>query len=198
MGIPVNSTWADVPRWTDFTVLPRPGDPRLAAAIEALSTDHMRILLRRALRMLSPKARQFYVSQDQAMDLLHAAILNTLNGRRQWNPEVDLVHHLTWAMHSIADGWSEKEYRHTAMSDVHESKVRWQAEVEARITIQKLQRSLKGDRLAQAVLETLERQCTAPEAQKELNISCGVYMAARKRIQRRARRLNSLQGMKRA
>ena len=53
------------------------------------------------------------MSQDEAEDLLQEAIVKTLAGARQWNPKVDLVHHLTWAMHSIADGWSKKERRYS-------------------------------------------------------------------------------------
>src|ERR1700733_10477660 len=84
---------------------PTHGDPRFAAALEALSKEQKNFLKYFAWLKMWPLTST--VRHSDAEDLLQEAITKSLNGERKWNPDVNpkVVKHLIECMSSIANNW---------------------------------------------------------------------------------------------
>ena len=159
----------------------------LIAAIDSLSEDEIDYLLNYAhYRMLRARAM---VLHSDAEDLLNEAILRTRGGTRKWNPTKTFRAHLVGCMNSIANEWSKRGSKYTTLSDSHVSKYTTEAGVEARLNLDRLQRSLRGDSVALSVLETVQDGLSPKEACQLLNIDEHIYWAARKRLKRQYDRL---------
>ena len=161
----------------------------IAAAIDALWPYQMEGLLFYAhFRLLRAGGN---VRDSDARDLLHEAMLRTLDGRRVWNPQIPFKHHLMGCMSSIAHEFSKKANKLTELSDTHGSKNDVEAAVDAKINTDRLRIHLKGDVVALNVLDTLLDGVSPKEALEALHINTHVYLAARKRISRLCARLFS-------
>jgi hypothetical protein len=131
------------------------------------------------------------VSYAEDKDLLHEAIVRTLDGRRQWNQQkVDLVTHLKGCMSSIADEWWKGRKSEWSLIDPSFSiDAEQEHEIRARQALALLRKRLRGDVDAMRVFECRLKGSSAAETRQELNISAAVYEAARKKLSRRVEEL---------
>jgi hypothetical protein len=124
-------------------------------------------------------------------DLLHEAIVRTLDGRRQWNRlKVDFVTHLKGCMSSIADEWWKGRKEEWSLIDPSFSvEASQEHEVRARQALALLRKRLRGDVDATRVFECRIKGRSAAQTLEELNMSAAVYDAARKKLSRRVEEL---------
>lgn len=156
-------------------------------AIEELSdSDYVKLMLI-ARGFARIRLRGNYLEPD---DLLHDAILKTLEGRRRWNRQVTIVQHLDRVMES--DSGHEAERRRTRGFDPlpeKEAESARQESPENRVLIlDELREALADfadDRMAVDLLHLKAWGYSASEIQRELGIDDRQYDTTTKRIRRR-------------
>jgi len=174
---------------------PAPSKEAILAALNALTADERQRLKRFAYyRMLAVTALVHHAGGD---DLQQEAITRTLEGKRIWNPKNTFFQHLVSTMSSNANELAKECGRITELQDRHpstEENIQTRLEAKAlrlqiRAHMNRLRSRLQGDTLALEVLETLLDGKPPREALTALRMQPDVYAAARKRIDRAARRL---------
>ena len=174
---------------------PAPSTDAVTAAFNALSADERQRLKRFAYyRMMGVTGLVHHAGGD---DLLQEAITRTLEGKRLWNPKNTFFQHLVGCMSSIANELAKEGGRFTELLDRHpstEEDIHTRLEAKARrlqirAHMKRLRSRLQGDTLALEVLETLLDEKLPREVLLALKMQPDVYAAARKRIDRAARRL---------
>jgi RNA polymerase sigma-70 factor (ECF subfamily) len=125
---------------------------------------------------------------SSAKELLHEALVKTLEGTRPWRRGVQFTHHLFGCMRSISHNWFEQAVRHSELSDVRSSFPSVDSALDAQNCIGWIRECLRQDGLSVAlrVLDCWLDGNTAAETQEILGIPQDVYWAARKQIRRRA------------
>ena len=162
-------------------------------AIEELSdTDYVKLMLI-ARGFVRKRLRDNLLD---ANDLLHDAVLKTLEGQRRWNRQVTIVQHLDRVMES--DSGHEAERRRARASrplpeNAAEPAGR-EASPENRMLIRdELREALADfaeDRMAMDLIQLKARGYSSSEIQRELGMDKRQYDTTSKRIRRRvARRL---------
>jgi DNA-directed RNA polymerase specialized sigma24 family protein len=156
------------------------------AAWEALSGAEIARLMNFARYRMAPVTGR--LDDSNAKDLLHEALVKTLEGTRPWRRGLPFTHHLFGCMRSISHNWFEQAGRHTELSDVHASSTSLDSALDAQSCIDWIRERLGQDGLQVAlrVLECWLNGHTAAETQQILGIPEDVYWAARKQIRRRA------------
>ena len=172
----------------------------VAEAVKALSTrDLMRLhsYARKKANLL------LYLGKAKGrdeQDLLQEAIVATLEGRRTWNADRNLVEHLTGVMSSISSAWGQ-ERREThyeeesAQSSTEGSPsstenilppvtIDPERIVQARQSLKRVQDLFSGDQLALEVVSLRGQGFSAREIQQELSISPAEFDAASRRVRR--------------
>jgi RNA polymerase sigma-70 factor (ECF subfamily) len=134
------------------------------------------------LRMLAMKGSVRYM---EGKDLLHEAIMRTLDGRRTPNPAVSLSEHLMGCMRSIASEWSDKAGVLTDIRDDILVSTRADAELTARQTVERLRHLLRTEKLASDVLDALLEGYQPREIVSKLRINERAFWAAKKKLKRR-------------
>jgi DNA-directed RNA polymerase specialized sigma24 family protein len=168
------------------------------AAFRALSAADMKRLMSSArFRMFSVRGR---LPDLDAEDLLHEAMVKTLNGERRWRHGVSFMKHMTDCMRSIANNWLKRaiRFREARYEDLDA-----QAELSGALSntreedllfsnddrMNTLRRAMGNDAIAANVLDSLADGYSPAEAEALLRISDKVYWAARKTIRRRVEAL---------
>lgn len=168
------------------------------AAFRALSAPDVKRLMSSArFRMFPVRGR---LPDLDAEDLLHEAMVKTLNGERRWRQGVSFMKHMTECMRSIANNWLKQAIRFRearyadldaqaelsgALSDTREEDLLFSNEDR----MNTLRRAMGNDAIAANVLDSLADGYSPAEAQALLRISDKVYWAARKTIRRRVEAL---------
>jgi hypothetical protein len=184
---------------------------RLLSEINALTTSELCKLQGFAqIRLYSLGHR---AAGRESTDLLHEAILSTLDGRRRWFPEkVPFFHYLVGAMRSISYAWAEKEKtaaRTLPAEDMetdedgdktlvpfHNIPAREpspERALIARETVRTIMDLCHGDHRSQEILTALMDGSTSEETITAMGITQQEYQAAKKRIQRRLQKYFGLQ-----
>jgi hypothetical protein len=142
-------------------------------------------------------------------DLLHQAIVNTLDMRRIWVPaEVTFFNHLLGAMRSIASAWSAKAINEARMRVVDESipdadgeptinpflsapayEPSPESQVSARQLIDAITNAVRADEKAYKALMTMFDGSTDSEGPVAAGLTRKQYDAAKKRIRRRMKKI---------
>jgi DNA-directed RNA polymerase specialized sigma24 family protein len=165
------------------------------AAFVALPAADLAHLMRYArLRMFPLSGR---LRDADAQDLLHEALVKTLDGTRRWRRAVPLDQHLVGCMSSIANNWFEQAGKFQDIQGFEGSSADADAspdlasQFDAQEKIDQIRRVLEeeNDATALSVLDTMLDGRTPAEAKALLGINDGVYWAARKLVRRRAERL---------
>jgi len=136
------------------------------------------------------------LDDSDAKELLHEALVKTLEGTRQWRHGVQFTHHLFGCMRSISHNWFEQAGRNTELSDVPAPSPSLDSALDAQACIDWIRERLQRDGLSIAlrVLDCWLDEHTAAETQQILGIPQDVYWAARKQIRRRAESVLELRG----
>lgn len=162
--------------------------PRQArTAIENLSdTDHAKLMLI-AKGFLRTRLQGNLVSPG---DLLHDAILKTLEGQRHWNRQVTIVRHLDRVMESDSGHEAEKRRTHGQVPSEREAEsVTYQPRPDHRlIVLDELEDALAlfaDDQRALGLLKLKAQGYSPSEIQRELGMEERQYDTTTKRIRRR-------------
>jgi hypothetical protein len=166
-------------------------EAEVIAALEALSDDDIRYLIGFARwRILGLRGKADEADEN---DLFSLAVLQTFKLKRRWKCGVTLRNHLISCMRSIANGRFKRARRNTELLPEHPAPpFRPERALDATANVNRLWYELTGDAIAQQVLTTMYDGLSASEAQKLFRMPAKVYLAARKRIRRRAARLFGL------
>ena len=153
-------------------------------AIEELSdADYVKLVLI-ARGFARTRLRGDLLESD---DLLHDAILKTLEGRRRWNRRVTMVQHLDRVMESDS-GHEAERGRNRGSRPLPENEAE-PASAEARILVlDKLRDSLAlfaDDQTALDLLQLKAEGYSSSEIQRELGMDSRQYDTTSKRIRRR-------------
>ena len=184
---------------TEFTSLRE----RVRSAIESMSESDLlkvRSFAQWRIRGLGRKARG-----RTAEDLLHEAVVASLEGRRVWCAHVDFVNHLCGAMRSISSNWKQQygeEYLESELSDaLGDRAIDFPATASDPEKLFLLEEEfaviatiLADDPVALCVAQCLGAGYTAKEAQLALELSPREYATAVRRLRRRLKALDSHDG----
>jgi len=142
-------------------------------------------------------------------DLLHEAIVSTLEGRRRWIPEnLTFFAHLLGAMSSISNAWFRRgvtearalpadgierdQDSDSALAPFHNIPAREpspERQAEARQTIRTIMDCFREDSTARKILTAMMEGETSTEIKRSMGITDIEYYTATKRIRRRLRKL---------
>jgi len=184
---------------TEFTSLKE----RVRSAIELMSESDLlkvRSFAEWRIRGLGRKARG-----RTAEDLMHEAVVASLEGRRVWYAHVDFVNHLCGAVRSISSNWKHQygeEYLESELSDSLENRpIDFDAttsDPEKRLMLQEefsgIATALANDPVALSVAQCLGAGYTANEAQLALELSPREYATAVRRLRRRLKSTDTPSG----
>lgn len=140
--------------------------------------------------MVPVRGRLHYADAE---DLLHEALVKTLDGTRRWRHGVTFMQHMVGCMSSIANNWFEQAGRNTELSDTQASSPALDSVIDSLAAVNRLRDHLESV-VALDVLDTLLEGYTPAEAQGVFGIPQGVYWAARKQIRRQAEVLVEREG----
>lgn len=155
-------------------------------ALENLTpADHV------TLRMIGRSfARSRMGSPKDGDDLLHGAIVKTLEGHRQWNTTIPLVAHLAGTMQSDSGHESARLRRLVSLDTLVGPNEPLANDVSVRIEsaaeVDWLLAPFAGDALALDILRLTALGHVASEIRTQLGIDKTAYDTAKKRIRRRA------------
>lgn len=155
------------------------------AAIEALSDSELRTVKGYAAsRTFALRGVRYYADAE---DLLHEAIVRTLEGTRKWKPQrVDMAKHLKGCVRSIAHQYDE-EGRRRSEKPPDEMPSEDEECLYLREMVDTARLLLKPDAVAFEVFNLLLEGHAASAVRSILNIGGKTYNAARRRITRRLR-----------
>ncbi|MGE4240686.1 hypothetical protein [Ramlibacter sp.] len=166
---------------------------QVIAAWSGMSENDLLILRRMAKSLLDG------TNYSEPMDLMHEALIRTLDGRRNWAQGVPFSVFLGNAMRSIAsaershrgrvrvdfdDFVAEMDAVECAPSAEHEAIALQQVAMTQKV-VDALRQKLAGDEAAQKVLSGIAAGLSPAEIREALNMDQHAYEAARKRISRR-------------
>ncbi len=171
-----------------------PGDDQFATLQEARSaienlqdTDYKKLMLI-ACHFAKNKLKGTIIEPD---DLLHQAILKTLNGRRRWNRRFSIIEHLDGVMKSDSGHEADKRTARgfSQLPEDNVESIDQQPSPEALLLIRDELKDLldlfDGDEIALKLLRLKGDGFSASEIQLELGIEKKHYETVTKRIRRR-------------
>jgi DNA-directed RNA polymerase specialized sigma24 family protein len=129
-----------------------------------------------------------------AEDLLHDAVVATIEGGRVWRDGIDLIQHLCGAMRSISCAWSHKrdEYLDSELAETDESFIEslaasddFERSFAAQKEFEAIQALFAGDVVASKVLACFYFGYTPKERYRTFGLSAKDYEAGVRRIRRK-------------
>lgn len=155
-------------------------------AIEKLGrTDHVKLMI--IAKSFCRKRLKGTVIEPS--DLLHEAIVKTLDGRRRWNRKVSIIKHLDRVMESDSGHIIEKDHGTESLEEKESDPAGPLFDPVVKISAyQELNEVLdlfEEDKIARDLLVLKSQGFSAAEIEKELGIEKGQYETITKRIRRR-------------
>jgi DNA-directed RNA polymerase specialized sigma24 family protein len=164
------------------------------AAVEELCKDDWRLGRLRSYARFLVFGLRGALQYAEADDLLHEAIIRTLEGKRKWKVwVVGFDGHLRGCMRSIADQYATEAARYTkdSLPDLPVEDPPYRDHRMRMAIFDEARSRLTGEAIALAVLNHLLDGLTPAEVQAVLNIDVDLYNAARAKISRRLHRIFS-------
>jgi DNA-binding transcriptional ArsR family regulator len=158
-------------------------------AIQGLSkADHAKLMIIAKSFARLPSIR----SRVDAGDLLHDAIVKTIDGTRRWNRRVSIVRHLDRVMESDAGHAASKARRNEPLEE-REAELAAPSDYSqmlAREQLEEVLRMIEGDEQALEVLRLKGDGLTASEIRASMKMSDMEYDTVGRRIRRLRERLS--------